>query len=118
MVCPILACENPYEVSDIFKSAGWRIDFSQSIESGDPLVGISLFGNSILFGVTEGYVKNDDMKYLGCGVVIYITVPHENIHEIYSNHKAFNPTNLQVQPWGDLAFEVTIGEYRFMIATS
>ncbi|MGN1188590.1 MAG: hypothetical protein ACI4R6_08845 [Lachnospiraceae bacterium] len=79
---------------------------------------MSLFENSVLLGITDGYVKKEDIKHIGCGVVIYITVPHEYIHEIYNNHKPLNPTDLETQAWGDLAFEVIIGGYKFMIAAS
>ena len=50
MVRPILACENPYKCAKEFIKAGWTVDFSQPPESGDPLVGISLFDNSFLLG--------------------------------------------------------------------
>lgn len=81
MIRPILACVDPYKAAEDFATAGWNIDFSQPPESGDPLVGVSLFGNSVLLGVTEGYVEE-----------------------------------LTAQPWGDLAFEVKISGYQFMIA--
>lgn len=118
MIRPILACVSPYETAELFRSAGWNIDFSQPIESGDPLVGVSLFDNSLLLGITDGYVKDEDIQHIGCGVEIYLTVPSAFIKEIHNNHRVFMPTDLSKQPWGDLAFEVTIGEYRFMIATS
>lgn len=51
-----------------------------------------------------------------CGVEIYMTVPAEQIQRIYENHLTLKPTPLTVQPWGDMAFEVRIGGYRFMIA--
>ena len=54
MIRPILACEGPYAAAEKFVSAGWKLDFSQPPESGDPLVGVSLFGNSVLLGVTGG----------------------------------------------------------------
>lgn len=31
---------------------------------------------------------------------------------------ALKPTKLTVQPWGDMAFEVIIGGYQFMIAAA
>lgn len=55
MLKPILACTDPYIVAEAFEAVGWHIDFSQPPESGDPLVGISLFDNIILLGITEGY---------------------------------------------------------------
>ena len=54
MIRPILACENPYALAEEFERAGWCVDFSQSPESGDPLVGVSLMGNALLLGVTAG----------------------------------------------------------------
>lgn len=116
MIRPILACVDPYKAAEDFATAGWNIDFSQPPESGDPLVGVSLFGNSVLLGVTEGYVEDDHIQYIGCGVVIYMTVPAEQIENIHQNHLMLCPTELTAQPWGDLAFEVKIGGYQFMIA--
>ncbi len=47
MIRPILACADPYKAAESFAAARWNIDFSQSPESGDPLVGVSLCGNSV-----------------------------------------------------------------------
>ena len=116
MVRPILACINPYKTAEEFATAGWNIDFSQPRESGDPLVGVSLCGNSVLLGITDGYVSDNHIPYIGCGVEIYITVPTVQIQQLYKNHLALKPTKLTVQPWGDKAFEVRIGGYQFMIA--
>lgn len=116
MIRPILACVEPYKAAEEFAAAGWNIDFSQPPESGDPLVGVSLCGNSVLLGVTEGYVTDDQLPYIGCGVEIYMTVPAEQIQRIYDNHLTLNPSKLTVQPWGDTAFEVNIGGYQFMIS--
>ena len=116
MIQPILACVDPYKTAEEFAAAGWNIDFSQPPESGDPLVGVSLCGNSVLLGVTDGYVTDDRIPYIGCGVEIYMTVPAEQLQRLYANHLALKPTELAVQPWGDRAFEVKIGGHRFMIA--
>ena len=116
MIRPILACVDPYKTAEEFTSVGWNVDFSQPPESGDPLVGVSLFDNSVLLGITDGYVSMDRISYLGCGVEIYMTVPAEEIQQVYNNHSILNPTKLTAQPWGDLAFEVQIGDFRFMIA--
>ena len=116
MIRPILACENPYDAAAEFVRAGWNLDFSQSPESGDPLVGISLLDNSILLGITDGYVTNNEKKYLGCGVELYLTIPSECMEEVYKRHRGLNPTNIQLQSWGVYAFEVYIANYKFMIA--
>ena len=116
MIRPILACIDPYKAAEEFAAAGWDIDFSQSPESGDPLVGVSLCGNSVLLGVTDGYVSDNQLPHIGCGVEIYMTVSVKQIQQVYENHLVLKPTELMVQPWGDTAFEVKISGYRFMIA--
>ena len=116
MIRPILACIDPYKAAEECAAAGWDIDFSQSPESGDPLVGVSLCGNSVLLGVTDGYVSDSQLPHIGCGVEIYMTVPVEQIQQVYENHLVLKPTELMVQSWGDTAFEVKISGYRFMIA--
>ena len=116
MIRPILACIDPYKAAEEFAAAGWDIVFSQSPESGDPLVGVSLCGNSVLLGVTDGYVSDNQLPHIGCGVEIYMTVPVEQIQQVYENHLVLKRTELMVQPWGDTAFEVKISGYRFMIA--
>lgn len=116
MIRPILACIDPYKAAEEFAAAGWTIDFSQPLESGDPLVGVSLWGNSVLLGITGGYVSGEELPYLGCGVEIYMTVPAAQIQKIHEQHRVQDPTALTAQPWGDVAFEVKIGGYRFMIA--
>ena len=116
MIRPILACIDPYKTAEDFTSAGWNLDFSQPPESGDPLVGVSLCENSVLLGVTEGYVSDEQIFHVGCGVEIYMTVPADEIQTIYDRHRFLHPTELVAQPWGDIAFEVKIGGYQFMIA--
>lgn len=98
MIRPILACVDPYKATKQFVSAVWNIDFSQPPESGDPLVEVSLYGNSVLLGVTEGYVEANHVQHIGCGVVIYMTVPTEQIKSIDQNHLMLKPTELTSQP--------------------
>lgn len=100
----------------MFVDAGWQMDFSQPPESGDPLVGVSLCGNAVLLGIAEGYVTAEQRPYAGSGVVLYMTVPAVMMQQIYQRHLIMNPTPLTKQPWGDMAFEVAVGGYRFMIA--
>lgn len=118
MIRPILACTDPYETARTFRSAGWTLDFSQPPESGDPLAGVSLYGNALLLGVTEGYVPRERLPFLGCGVVLYLTVPEDTLEAVHAGHRAFCPTAIEVQPWGDRTFEVTIAGWRLMIAGS
>ena len=78
--------------------------------------GVSLCGNSVLLGITEGYVPDNQLSHIGCGVEIYMTVPDGQLKQVYENHLVLKPTALMVQPWGDTAFEVKISGYQFMIA--
>ena len=117
MIRPILACKNPYETAEEFVAAGWKIDFSQPPESGDPLVGVSLYDNSVLLGVTEGYVANDQKQYVGCGVVLYLTVPSNEFRTVYEKHRSLCPSEMEIQMWGDTTFEVEIGGFKFMITS-
>jgi predicted metalloenzyme YecM len=116
MVRPIIACENPYETAKQYEAAGWHIDFVQPPESGDPLVGVSLCGNSVLLGVTEGYMEKTDVPHIGCGVEFYINVPGAELERIHDSHLAFSPTDIVEQPWGDRTFKVKIGGHAYMIA--
>ena len=118
MIRPILACKNPYKTAEQFRSIGWNIDFTQPAESGDPLVGISLYDNQVLLGITEGYVDFANLQYRGCGIVVYLSVPFASIHEIYKKHLPFVISPLSKQTWGDFAFEIEIDGFRFMIASS
>ena len=117
MIRPILACDNPYKTAEQFVAAGWKIDFSQPPESGDPLVGVSLYDNSVLLGVTEGYVANDQKQYVGCGVVLYLTVPSSEFRIVYEKHRSLCTSEPEVQTWGDTMFEVEIGGFKFMITS-
>lgn len=118
MIRPILACQDPYETGRTFRSAGWTLDFTQPPESGDPLVGVSLYGNALLLGVTEGYVAKEELPFLGCGVELYLTVPEDALEAVHASHRALCPTEIEAQPWGDRAFEVTVAGWRLMIAGS
>ena len=116
MLRPIIACVNPYETATQYEDAGWHIDFSSPPESGDPLVGVSLQGNAVLLGITKGYVEEKDVPYIGCGVEFYLTIPQNELEQVHRNHQTFSPTGISKKPWGDSAFQVTIGGHRYMIA--
>lgn len=75
------------------------------------MVGISLFDHQFLLGITEGYVSSEAVSHIGCGVVFYVTVPKTEIENVYQKHKAFVTSKLQMQSWGDLAFEAQIDSF-------
>jgi hypothetical protein len=116
MLRPILATSNPYEAAEEFVQAGWSLDFSTPPDSGDPLCQVSLCDCKVLLGTTEGYVPEGAEAFVGTGVVFYINVPEDKIRIIYENHLPLQPTAISKQPWGDIAFQVAIHGYKFMIA--
>lgn len=118
MLRPIIACHNPYRTARLYESAGWIIEFSNPPKGGDPLVGVSLYENKVLLGVTEGYVREQDIGSIGCGIVFYIDVPKTVISAVHKAHRVFNPTDIALRSWGDSAFDVVIGGIRFTIASS
>ena len=113
----MLGSENPYQAAESFREAGWSIDFTQPPESGDPLVGISLFDNHFLLGITEGYVPDNAAPYIGCGVVFYVVIPESEMENTCQGHKDFLTGKLQPQSWGDLTFEAKICGFKFMFAS-
>ena len=116
MIRPILACRDPYAAGELFRRAGWVLDFSQPPESGDPLVGVSLYGNVLLLGVMEGYVPEEGLPFLGSGVVLYLTVPDAALESVHEGHQVLRPTMIETQPCGDRTFAFTAAGYRFMVA--
>lgn len=115
MITPILALDNPYQTAQRLQQAGWTIDFSNPPESGDPIVGVSLQGNELLLGVTQGFVDNESLAYRGCGVCFYLTVAKDRLEQIRLDHAAFEPGPLQTQAWG-CNFQLNIEGYRFMVS--
>lgn len=116
MIRPILALENPYQTAKEMQLCGWKINFSQPVESGDPLVGVSLYDNQLLLGVTEGYIAEEAKPYAGSGVVLYLTVPRAEIERVHAMHAPLKPSALVRQAWGDAAFSVAVAGYQVMIA--
>lgn len=118
MLRPILATYNPYEAATEFTQAGWNLDSSSPPDSGDPLCQVSLYGNKVLLGILEGYAPNEARAFVGTGVEFYLNVPRDKIQIIHEKHLFLQPTEITKQPWGDLAFQVTIQGYKFMIAAA
>ena len=50
-------------------------------------------------------------------MVLYLTVPSDAFSTVYENHKSFVSSAVEVQVWGDTAFEVQLGGFKFMIAS-
>jgi hypothetical protein len=116
LIRPILATHNPYNAARDFEKAGWTIDFQTPPDSGDPLCGVSLYGNELLLGtMEEKFVSKEALPFVGAGVELHVTVPASGIRAIHQKHAWLNPTELQQQPWGETAFKVEIQGYVFMI---
>ena len=106
----------PYKTAEKFKRAGWTIVSSNAPDSGDPLVGIELFGSRLMLGIAKGYVNHDRLPYVGCGVEFYIPVPKGELSRLHDLCREFHPSSVEKQPWGDTIFEVKIEGFELMIA--
>ena len=69
------------------------------------------------YKTAEEFVANDVKRYIGCGVVLYLTVPSDDFSTVYENHKNFVASALEAQAGGNTAFEVQLGGFKFMIAS-
>ena len=116
MIRPIIATKNPYDTAAEFQKCGWNIDFQTPPDGGDPLSGVSLFGNKLLLGtMDEKYVAAEAIPFVGAGVEIHIIIPADDIQKVYDNHICVNPSKLEQQPWGEIGFRFEIHGYKFMI---
>ena len=120
MLTPILATEDPYRTAAIFCRAGWQLEFETPPDSGDPLTCVSLAGSRVLLGTSKPqFLAEDARPFRGAGVEFHIDVPWVEIAAIHRAHQAVDPSAspLEDRPWGERAFHVTLGGYRFLIAS-
>ena len=119
MLTPILATEDPYRTAAIFCRAGWQLEFETPPDSGDPLACVSLAGSKVLLGTSEPqFLAPEAGPFRGAGVVSRRrAVGGDRSHP--PNHRAVDPSAspLEDRPWGERAFHVTLGGYRFLIAS-
>ena len=124
MLSPILACSSVSKSIAYFtEKLGFQLAWSMPPnEDGETEFACMKLGDAeILLGVTEGFVKSDDMAKRGIGVQIYITLPDGlDIDAIYANAQAQGATitrEIQTRDWGERAFNVCdLDGYNFMIA--
>ena len=81
-----------------------------------PVSGVSLFGNRVLLGITEGYVDEKDLPHICRGVEFYITIPKTMLQITWENHRKFSPSPITERPWGVSAFRATICGHAYLIA--
>ena len=120
MLTPILATEDPYRTAAIFCRAGWKLEFETPPDSGDPLACVSLAGSKVLLGTSEPrFLTEEARPFRGAGVECHVDVPWGEIEAIHLAHQAADPSTsaLEDRPWGERAFHVTLGGYRFLIAS-
>lgn len=119
MLSPILATDDPYVAAAAFIDAGWSLVFSTPPDSGDPLACVGLAGAQVMLGTAlPQFLDGESRAHKGAGVEFHVTVPANEIDEIFAAHKAHadSATDLVVQPWGERAFHAVLFGYRFLIA--
>jgi hypothetical protein len=58
-------------------------------------VGVSLYGNRVLLGVTEGFVRHGALSHFASSVQFYLTIAAEKPEEAHHNHRAFSPSPIE-----------------------
>lgn len=124
MLSPILACADvskaiEYYTQKLGFQLAWRMPPNEKGQT--EFACVRLGDGEILLGVTEDFVKVEDMGKRGIGVQIYINLPDTlRIDEIYSKARAQNAMitqEIQTREWGERAFNVNdIDGYNLMIA--
>ena len=124
MLSPILACSDAAKAIDYYtQKLGFELAWQMPAnESGRTEFACVKLGDSeILLGVTEGYVKSEDMDKRGIGIQIYINLPTTlDIEQVYSHAEANGAKivrEIETRDWGDRAFNVQdLDGYNLMIA--
>lgn len=124
MLSPILACADVmqsihYYVHQLGFQLAWSIPPNKKGET--EFACVKLGDAEILLGITEGFVKAEDMDKRGIGIQIYISLPDPlPIDEVYTTARANGARisrDIQTREWGERAFNVTdLDGYNLMIA--
>lgn len=124
MLSPILACSNvPQAIEYYTQKLGFQLAWQMppNEQGVTDFACVQLGDAEILLGVTEGFVKPEDMGKRGIGVQIYINLPDSfDIDTIYANAKTNGATitrEIETREWGERAFNVSDADgYTLMIA--
>lgn len=124
MLSPILACADVSKAIAYYTNQlGFELVWSMPPnDNGQTEFACVKLGDAeILLGVTEGFVKPEDIDKRGIGIQIYITLPDSlNIDAIYTQAQQQGATitkEIQTRDWGERAFNVSDTDgYNLMIA--
>jgi uncharacterized glyoxalase superfamily protein PhnB len=126
MLSPILACSDvnsaiAYYTEKLGFELAWRMPPNQRGETDFACV--KLGDAEILLGITEGFVKPEDLSRRGIGIQLYINLPETlNIDTLYNSVKAQGgriTRDIETRDWGERAFSVRdLDGYQLMIAQS
>jgi uncharacterized glyoxalase superfamily protein PhnB len=124
MLSPILACVSvPKAIEYYTQKLGFTLAWSMppNDKGETEFAGIKLADAEILLGVTEGFVKAEDMTKRGIGIQIYVTLPDSvSIDDLYTTAQkqgAVITRELQTREWGEKAFTVNdLDGYNLMFA--
>lgn len=124
MLSPILACADVmksihYYVHQLGFQLAWQMPPNDRGET--EFACVKLGDAEILLGITEGFVKSEDMDKRGIGIQIYVNLPETlPIDVVYASAQANGARitrDIQTREWGEWAFNVAdLDGYNLMIA--
>jgi uncharacterized glyoxalase superfamily protein PhnB len=121
MLSVFLACDDPYEIADLYvRRLGWRLVFATPEGSGDRMALVELGDAQVRLGTAdERFLPARSREHRGAGVTVYVRLPPaQDICAVHARHAAAGvvTTPLTARPWGEQAFDAVIDGYRFLIA--
>jgi len=124
MLSPILACVSvPNAIEYYTQKLGFELAWSMppNDKGETEFAGVKLADVEILLGITEGFVKAEDMDKRGIGIQIYINLPNSvSIDDLYATaqkHGAIITRELQTREWGERVFTLNdLDGYNLMFA--
>jgi len=116
-----LACDDPYQTARLMTDElGWLLEFATPADSDDRLACVSLGGAQVMLGTAEdSWLPAASREHRGAAVTVYVRLPQTNdITAVHERHAAGGVVTqpLSQRQWGELAFDVVIAGYRFLIS--
>ena len=124
MLSPILACSSvPAAIAYYTQKLQFELEWTMppNDKGETEFASIKLADAVLLLGITEGFVKVEDLDKRGIGIQLYIHLPESlNIDDLYAHAKSQNALivkEIETRDWGERAFTVNdLDGYNLMIA--